>query len=305
MLKTLRWLAWPGALLLVLAVPTLIGAQGNPDPSSFKFNNGQDVVPVFEGWARNADGTYAMWFGYFNRNYAETPVVAVGPENKIEPGAADRGQPTYFYTRTHRMGFSVSVPSDWGKKELTWTLTVHGKTEKAVAWLQPEWEIDPLFGGKFQSPEAQKNQAPTLALNVPSTGAVSKPITLTATVTDDGLPVLKAPPKIAVGQETPPTLVAPKDQPEIPVNVPTLGEGGRGGGRGRGGEPLQGVIVTWIVWRGPGSVTFAPPLARVVKSGDAVTTATFEKPGTYVLRAKANDTHRFVEKDVVVNVTPQ
>lgn len=291
--------------MVILAAPRLTGAQGNPDPTSFKFNNGQDVVPVFEGWAKNPDGTYAMWFGYFNRNYAETPYIPVGPENKIEPGASDRGQPTLFYTRTHRMGFSVSVPGDWGKKELTWTLIVHGKTEKAVAWLQPEWEIDPLFGGKVQSPEAQKNKAPTLALNVPSTATTSKPLTLTASITDDGLPILKPPPKIAVGQETPPTLVAPKDQPEIPVNVPTLGGGGGGGGRGRGGEPQQGVIVTWQVWRGPAVVTFAPALQRVVKSGDAVVTATFEKPGTYVLRAKANDTHRFVEKDVTVTVTAQ
>ena len=303
MLKTLRWLGWPSALMLVLAVPSGVSAQGNPDPTSFKFNQGQNIVPIFEGWAKNPDGTFAMWFGYYNRNYAETPVLPVGPENKIEPGAPDRGQPTYFYTRTHRMGFSVSVPSDWGKKELTWTLTVHGKTEKAVAWLQPEWEIDPLFGGKYQSPEAQKNTAPTLALNVASTGTVSKPMTLTATVVDDGLPVLKPPPKIAVGQETPPTLVAPPGQVEIPINVPTLGETGRG--RGRGGDPIPGVIVTWQVWRGPAGATFAPPLLRVVKTGDAVVTATFTKPGTYVLRAKANDTHRFVEKDVTVNITAQ
>ena len=305
MLKTLRWLVWPTVLMVVVIVPTIIGAQGNPDPTSFKFNVGQNVVPIFEGWAKNADGSYAMWFGYYNRNYTETPVIPVGPENKIEPGAADRGQPTFFYTRTHRLGFAVNVPADFGKKELTWTLVVHGKTEKAVAWLQPEWEIDPRFGGKYQSPEAQKNQAPTLALKVPSAAVAAKPATLTASITDDGLPVLKAPPKIAVGQETPPTLVAPKDQPEIPVNVPTLGGGGGGGGRGRGGAPQQGVIVTWQVWRGPGPVTFAPALQRVVKSGDAVVTATFEKPGTYQLRAKANDTHRFVEKDVTVTVTAQ
>jgi hypothetical protein len=303
MVKTLRWLVW-AAVLMVVAVSGMVRAQGNPDPTSFKFNNGQDVVPVFEGWAKNADGSFAMWFGYFNRNYAEPLVIPVGAENKVEPGAADRGQPTYFYTRTHRMGFSVTVPADWGKKELTWTLTAHGKTEKAVAWLQPEWEIDPLFGGKYQSPEALKNQAPTLTLNVPSATAVSQPLKMTASITDDGLPVIKAPGKIAVGQETPPTLVAPKDQVEIPTNVPSLGETPRGG-RGRGGEPQQGVIVTWTLWRGPGTVTFTPALQRVVKSGDAVVTASFEKPGTYVLRAKANDTHRFVEKDVTVTVTAQ
>ena len=306
MVKTLRWLVW-SAVLMVAAVPGIVSAQGNPDPQSFKFNNGQDVVPVFEGWAKNPDGSFAMWFGYFNRNYAESLVIPVGPENKIEPGAADRGQPTYFYTRTHRMGFSVTVPADWGKKELTWTLTAHGKTEKAVAWLQPEWEIDPIFGGKYQSPEALKNQAPTLSLKAPSTTTVSSPLKLTASITDDGLPVIKARGRGAVGQETPPTLVAPKDQVEIPVNVPSLGGagGGGGGGRGRGGEPEQGVVVTWTLWRGPAGVTFAPGLQRVVKSGDAVVTATFEKPGTYVLRAKANDTHRFVEKDVTVTVTAQ
>jgi hypothetical protein len=278
MSKTLRWLVWL-AVLMVAAVPGPVRAQGNPDPQSFKFNTGQDVVPVFEGWAKNPDGSFAMWFGYFNRNYAEPLVIPVGPENKIEPGVADRGQPTYFYTRTHRMGFSVTVPADFGKKELTWTLIAHGKSEKAVAWLQPEWEIDPVFGGKYQSPEALKNQAPTLALKTPSTTTVSSPLKLTATVTDDGLPVIKARGRGAVGQETPPTLVAPKDQVEIPVNVPSLGGGGGGRG-GRGGEPEQGVIVTWTLWRGPGTVTFAPGLQRVVKSGDATVTATFEKPGT-------------------------
>ena len=302
--KSLRWLAWPCAAMLFLAGSRGTNAQGNPDPTSFKFNKGQNVVPIFEGWARNPDGSFAMWFGYFNRNYAETPFVPVGPDNKIEPGAADRGQPTYFYTRTRRMGFSVTVPADWGKKELTWTLTVNGKTDKAVAWLQPEWEIDPLFGGKFQSAEAKKNQQPTLALNVPSTAAMSKPLTLTATITDDGLPVIKAPSKPAVGQETPPTLVAPPDQAEIPINVPSLGETPRGRARG-GAEPQQGVVVTWTVWRGPAGVTFNPATTRVVKTGDAAVTATFTKPGTYVLRAKANDTHRFVEKDVTVTITGQ
>src|SRR5262245_257847 len=125
MLKMLRWLVW-AAVLMVGAVPGTVSAQGNPDPTSFKFNNGQDVVPVFEGWAKNADGSYAMWFGYFNRNYAESLVIPVGAENKIEPGAADRGQPTYFYTRTQRMGLGVTVPDDVGKKEKRWALNDRG-----------------------------------------------------------------------------------------------------------------------------------------------------------------------------------
>ena len=56
-----------------------------------KFSNGQDVVPVYEGWLRNADGTFTFVFGYFNRNWQEEPVIPAGPDNKIEPGVPDRG----------------------------------------------------------------------------------------------------------------------------------------------------------------------------------------------------------------------
>jgi hypothetical protein len=39
---------------------------------------------------------------------------------------------------------SAVAMADWGKKELVWTVTIHGKTERAVGWLQPEWERSPL-----------------------------------------------------------------------------------------------------------------------------------------------------------------
>ena len=42
----------------------------------------------------------------------------------------------------HRFVFTVTVPNDWGKKELVWTLTAHGKTNQAVGFLQSDWEID-------------------------------------------------------------------------------------------------------------------------------------------------------------------
>jgi len=38
----------------------------------------------------------------------------------------------------------VIVPKDFGKRELFWTLTSRGRTERAVGWLKPEWEIEPL-----------------------------------------------------------------------------------------------------------------------------------------------------------------
>jgi len=64
-----------------------------------RYNSGQTIAPVFEGWERNDDGTFNMVFGYMNRNYEEILDVAVGPDNRIEPGNQDQGQPTYFFPR--------------------------------------------------------------------------------------------------------------------------------------------------------------------------------------------------------------
>ena len=132
-----------------------------------------------------------MHFGYLNRNYAQELSIPIGPANNFEPGGPDRGQPTFFATRTNRNLFTVTVPKDFGKKELIWTLTVNGKTEKAFGWLQPEWEIDPAGGaslGGQQNAEARKNTAPSIT--VPAVGpiAAGASVKLVATVTDDGLP---------------------------------------------------------------------------------------------------------------------
>jgi hypothetical protein len=294
-----RWLGSAAALLLLLGSPR--GSHAQIEPFNFKFNSGQSVQPIFEGWSRNADGSFAMNFGYLNRNYVEEPSLPVGPDNSIEPGGPDRGQPTFFYARTHRSAFSVTVPKDWAKKELVWTLTFHGKTEKAIGWLQPEWEVD-LPGGRVAAGDTgTKNQPPTIAVD--SVPPITLPNTakLTATVTDDGLPKRgRGRGKPAVGQETPPTLKAPADEPKAPVNVPQVGGRGQFPGLG-GGDGPQGPTVSWIVWRGPAHVTFDPGLSPV-KDSKSVVTATFSKPGAYVLRGLASDGQLTTPQDLRVTV---
>jgi len=285
-----------GALFLVLAMPGVVGAQGNPEPLSFKFDRGQSVQPIYAGWARKPDGGYSMYFGYINRNYIETPAVPVGPENKFEPGAPDRGQPTVFNTRIHPEAFHVDVPADWGQKELVWTVTLHGKTERAVGWLEPVWEIDPVYHGNARNAESLKNTPPVLTVASEATASVATPLALTATVTDDGLPVpRKGPRKAAVGQETPPTLKPDPNQPEIVLSVPEVSRR-----RGAFGGP-QGLQLTWIVWRGPDNATF-DQASIPVKDQKATVQVTFAKPGTYILRGTANDGELKVEKDVTVTV---
>ena len=293
-----RGLCVSGALLLVLAMPGVLGAQGNPEPLSFKFDRGQDIQPIFAGWAHNPDGSYAMYFGYINRNYVETPSVPVGADNRFGPGAADRGQPTVFNPRIHTEVFHVDVPADWGpQQQLVWTLVVHGKEQRAVGWLEPTWEIDPIYHGKSRDAESLKNKPPVLTVASAATASVATPLELTATVTDDGLPKPKGPRKAAVGQETPPTLKPDPNQPEIVMSVPEVAGRGRGGAAGG----AQGLTLSWIVWRGPDNAKF-DHAAIPVKDQKATVQVTFPKPGTYILRGTANDGELKVEKDVTVTV---
>jgi WD40 repeat protein len=92
--------------------------------------------------------------------------------------------------------FRVTVPKDFGKKELVWTLTTKGQTEKAYGTLIPEYIIDSQLAmldvGNFgRDPEGKEllNKAPTLQLEGPTERriAVGQPLSLSATAGDDGL----------------------------------------------------------------------------------------------------------------------
>ena len=287
----------------LLGLPRTAPAQLDHLPYMLKYNKGQNVQPIFQGWSRNADGTFDMHLGYLNRNYLEELYIPVGPDNNIEPGGPDQGQPTYFYTRNNRQIFRVTVPADFGDKELVWSLTVRGRTEQAVGWLQPDWEIDPTTGGRTQGEEARRNVAPTLALNVPASVSLSGRLTLTASVTDDGLPTPRGSRQLqrnrAVGQEIPPILVPPEGTPEPPKNLPQLNVNARGR-QSRPSAP-EGLSVSYIVWRGPAAVAFDPPFA-MVEDGAAATAATFTQPGDYVLQARANDGNKSTYDFVNVTV---
>jgi hypothetical protein len=269
------------------------GVQSVPEFSSdILFNAGQSVQPIFEGWTRNADGSYQFHFGYLNRNHVEEVHVPVGAGNSIQPEGPDRGQPTYFYARFNRLQFSVKVPADFGKRELVWTLTVHGRTERAVGWLKAEWEIDSSAGGTgMPTGEQKKNVAPTISVSSASKVALAETLRLTARVTDDGLPPVRT--RVGGTSENPPAFRFPDGgAPSAPVNVPQL----------RRVRPrIAGLSVSWRLWRGPGPVAFAPE-AIVVKDGQAATTATFKVAGEYVLQAVATDSAASTPADVKVVV---
>src|ERR1700716_2863321 len=86
-------------------------------PSGFPLSQtvrerGSSVTGGYEGWYYGKDGnTYAL-VGYFNRNTKQEFDIPVGPNNRIEPGGPDQGQPTHFLAGRQWSVFSVQLPKD-------------------------------------------------------------------------------------------------------------------------------------------------------------------------------------------------
>ena len=139
------WIRRPGRrpdVALFVAVAVLATAPASRAQESYA--SGQNIAPAYEGWERNADGSFNLVFGYMNRNWEEEFDIPSGPENGVEPGGPDQGQPTHFFPRRNRFVFKVRVPADFGDDELVWTLTTNGQTERAYATLKPDYFIDEL-----------------------------------------------------------------------------------------------------------------------------------------------------------------
>ena len=288
-------------LLLTLALLATLGTAA-PTSAQVRWERGQNVAPVFEGWERNPDGTIDMVFGYMNRNYEEMPHIPVGPHNFFEPGPADRGQPSRFYARRQQFVFRVQVPADWGDKDLVWTLTHQGRTDRAFGSLWPVWEMDVGVLSKNRGmgtpgSTLYDNQHPTIALSGSHELTVTLPdtLTLTAALSDDGVPGPRprskppSDPRLAAFQRDRARRPSPTNQAVVSARA----------------AARTGLAVTWTLYR-PGTVTFEPMSIAVEggRGGETVTTATFGSPGTYVLRGYADDSILTTPLDVTVTVKP-
>lgn len=267
-------------LAVVALLPAVFDAQ-------MRYATGQNVGPVFEGWMRNPDGTRSFVFGYLNRNYEQKLDVAVGPENRCEPGPVDCGQPTHFYTRRHRFVFGVPVPQGWDEKAiLRWTVTANGRTDSAKAWLHPEMEINYAVMSENNAGGilAEGNQPPTIVVGS-SAEAITRAqaVTIAVSVTDDGLPKRRTPaPAVRLDSDPP---------------------ADRAAAVSASANRRTGVRIRWIKYRGPGAVVFEPDSAPPVEGRAELTTkATFSAPGSYVVRAIASDGQLEAVDDVAVTV---
>jgi hypothetical protein len=249
-----------------------------------RFNSGQDIVPYFEGWLRNPDGTYDLVFGYFNRNWKEELVIPPGADNKVEPNGPDAGQPTYFLPRRQRWIYRLRVPADFGNKEVSWTITAHGRAETAYGNLQPAEEITERVvssNGNFNPGEGDPNEPPSITIPRTQTATVSAPLQLDASIRDDGLP------KPRPARTPRPTTTSGGFGAQVNSSAP---------------QRPRGLTLTWLQYAGPGKAVFEKTTAIPVTNGQAANTVRFSQPGTYRLRAIANDGALSTTADVVVTV---
>ena len=297
-LKAWRAAALAAAVLALAASPAAAQAAGG----------GDTISPAYEGWEQNRDGSYNLVFGYMNRNW-DALDIPVGPDNVIEPGGPDQGQPTHFLPRRNRVVFRIHVPADFGEDdEVVWSITANGETQHAYATLHPDYFLNDIAimnnngaggpaGGAFN---IFGNRPPTLDVVGGSrrSATVGEPVALTARASDDGVPKRRA------------------------VSAPVLGID-----TGLRGTPdsASGLRLVWFVYRGPGEqVTFDPPQYDVWENyrgganspwapgwgpppvppgGTWEVNATFAEPGTYVLRAQAHDGGLETNREVTVTVS--
>ena len=277
------------------------------------FQQGQHIEPAYEGWRPNADGTFSFMFGYMNENWTEQPDVEVGDNNSFSPGEADRGQPTHFLPRRNRFTFEVVVPSDWGQRELVWTLNVNGVERKAYATLKDDYLVDNMviasetgsLGAGTSSPESRANIAPSVTIQGDDirSAQVGEEIKFVAQVIDDGLPAARRESTIDAD-----ALMRRMMRPPTRITV----------------GKVNGLFLSWNKYRGPGNVTFDPPMPKpwedtrtsanspwgalllppeAPENGLHEITVTFDKPGTYILWGRADDGGLYNDSYITVNVS--
>ena len=301
------------ALAAVFAVST-------PAAQSLTYSKGQNVAPAYEGWEQGADGAKYFLFGYMNRNWEEEIDVPIGPDNSFNVGGDDQGQPTHFLPRRNRFVFRVRVPSGFsGKDELVWTLTTHGKTEKAYATLRPDYIVDDVvkasetgaLGAGTSSPEIRSNKPPSVRIDEVKARTVKAGewVTLVTEVKDDGIPKPRGAGFAGAAVRNSARLDATAASPTSSESVVRPNRATQPPSRVTVGKNV-GLHLSWFLYRGPGKVTFTPEQIKVWEDtrtganspwapvwvapempadGKVQVQASFSEPGTYVLRSIADD----------------
>src|SRR5713226_8761783 len=126
----------------VLTSSVLLSGQVLPEPRK---QFGSSVTGAFEGWYENGDGTPGFLIGYYNRNSQQELDIPIGPNNRIEPGGPDMGQPTHFLSGRQWGMFVLPVPKDFKPGDsYVWTVVANGQTASIQFRLKADYVMSPF-----------------------------------------------------------------------------------------------------------------------------------------------------------------
>jgi len=276
------------AILLSFAAvgPTPATAQVSTDrPLSPVPPGGREVVPFMEGWYANDDGSVTISFGYWNLNQQTVVEIPVGEDNFMDPAEFGGLQPGTFYPGRQHGAFGITLPADRADIDVWWHLVnANGKENKVPGRAEAEaYQLD-------RNPRPHGSVPPVLWFDEGSRGSGPEGVvageTLEATTGE----------RLALEIQV-------MDPSEHDLDDPRL----------RDGVPVR---VVWYKHQGPGMVTFSHhesmperddvetgfmiPGVQVAERGPRVVAleegegparvyATFDEPGDYMIRARADN----------------
>jgi hypothetical protein len=252
----------------VLAGGILVSGQQIPEPRKAF---GSSITGAFEGWYYTADGGRMWLLGYLNRNFGQALDVPIGPNNRIEPGGPDMGQPTHFLPGRNWGMFTIPVPREFKETDkFTWTIVANGQSMTIPLKVLPDYVVSPF------SDVAVKNTPPVIRVLEQNAPPIQGPIAIIGTALT----------RTAI-------VGTPLELPLWATDDAKYSSGNNAPLR----NPPPAVALTWSKYRGPGAVTFdkvKPEFEKLASgevpfSGKATTTAKFSEPGDYVLHVTAND----------------
>lgn len=100
----------------------------------------QPIYPAYDGFIKNADGSYTLSFAYFSHN-ADVVTIPPGVANSFTPAPGDRMQPTTFKPGHWRFQCVMVVAPELADK-MRWSLAYAGTTTgTSERMLQSNWNL--------------------------------------------------------------------------------------------------------------------------------------------------------------------
>lgn len=116
---------------------------------------GQPVIPLFDGWFPNPDGTRTLCYSFFNLNTEQSLTIPLGENNYLDDERFTAQLPTHFDPLPPRYRhkfcvFTVTVPADFSSSEtIVWHLSSAGEDLKIPGHILPPFVLDePISDGR-------------------------------------------------------------------------------------------------------------------------------------------------------------